>query len=188
MPAQLKFVKRQAAVPSNRRKLTVDCTLPIYAFVTGELALPREPPKRLVYAVRHTYVQAGQGQIPVDRRGLAAARLRLWACAAVAVVLALLPAADASAQQTCFGKGSVLTCLDRSGGPAYLATCFGSKQYRTCTSPSGQFTLSETPTNSSSASTTGALQVDSGSSSAAPGADPAFGVKPSSTTNPAFAR
>ena len=166
----------------------MDGTVPIYAFVTGELALPTEPPKRLVYAVRHTYVQAGQGQILADHRGLAAARVRLWACAAVTVALALLPPAIASAQQTCFGKGSVLTCLDRSGGPAYLATCFGSKQYRTCTSPSGQFTLSETPANSGSASTTGALQVGGSSGSAASGADPAFGAPPRSSTNPAFTR
>src|SRR6478752_6029872 len=99
MPAQLKFVKREATGPSNSRKLTVDGTVSIYAFVTGELALPTEPPKRLVYAVRHTYVQAGQGQILADHRGLAAGRVRLWACAAVAVALALLPPAVASAQQ-----------------------------------------------------------------------------------------
>jgi hypothetical protein len=174
---------------SNRRKLTVDRTVPIFAVATGGLALQGEPPKRLEYAMRHTYVQADQGRIPADRRGLAAARLRLWACAAMAGFLALLAAADASAQRTCFGKGSVLTCLDRSGGPAYQATCVGSKQYRTCTSPSGQFTLSETPASSSSgASTTGALQVGGGSGAAAPGADPAFGAPARSSTNPAFAR
>lgn len=127
------------------------------------------------------------GRIPADHR-LAAARMRLWACAAVAAGFALLPAADASAQRTCFGKGSVLTCLDRSGGPPYQVTCFGSKQYRTCTSPSGQFTLSETPTNSSSASTTGSLQVGGDSGAAAPGADPAFGAPSRSSADPAFAR
>ena len=188
MPAQRKFVKRQAAGPVKSPQVDSGLHRSDIRFRHRRSRAPERPPKRLVYAVRHIYAQVAQGQIPADRLGFAAARLRLWSCAAVAAVLALLQAADASAQQTCFGKGSVLTCLDRSGGPAYLATCFGSKQYRTCTSPSGQFTLSETPTNSSSASTTGALQVDSGSSSAAPGADPAFGVPPRSSTNPAVAR
>ena len=133
-------------------------------------------------------MQADQGQIPADRRSLAATRLRPWACAAVAAGLTLLPAAEAGAQRTCFGKGSVLTCLDRSGGPAYLASCFGSKLYRTCTSSSGQFTLSETPANSSSsASTAGSLQVG-GSGAAGSGADPAFGAPARSSTDPAFAR
>jgi len=107
---------------------------------------------------------------------------------AIAAAL-LLAAPNAFGQTTCFGKGSVLTCLDRGAGPAYQINCFGSKQYQTCLSQAGpQITLSATPASSSNGSTDAALQ-----SSAVPGApggpaaDPAFGAPAVSVGDPSFA-
>jgi hypothetical protein len=103
------------------------------------------------------------------------------------VAAALLPYGSAIAQTTCFGKGSVLTCLDRNGGAAYQANCFGSKQYRSCTSQTGpQFTLSETPASANSSTTTGAIQpAGTAAAGSRPATDPAFGRPPSSASNPA---
>ena len=106
----------------------------------------------------------------------------------------LLLSVGASGQTTCFGKGAVLTCLDRSGGPAFQVICVGSQKYRTCTSQNGpQLTLSATAANGVNDSASASFQ--SGQSGGATGvtlakrpvADPAYGaVSPPSSADPAF--
>ncbi len=76
-------------------------------------------------------------------------------------------------QVTCFGRGSVLTCLDASGGPPFQVNCFGSSQFQSCFSfQSGQqFSLSSlgaaNPSSGtgSSSTTRGGASAPSGSTS-----------------------
>lgn len=120
----------------------------------------------------------------LSKRGLGT----LWFQAVL--LAALLLSAGAWGQTTCFGKGSVLTCLDRSGAPAFQVICVGSQKYRTCMSQNGpQLTLSATAASASNDSSSAMFQ--SGGTGAVvvkrPTADPAFGaISPPSSADPAF--
>jgi hypothetical protein len=101
-----------------------------------------------------------------------------------------LPVTSASAQSTCFGKGSVLTCIGQPGAPMLQMNCFGNSNFKTCYQQSGnQVTLSSTPTSLNNGNISSAFQssVSGVPAMGAAGTDPAFGVAPSAVSiDPAF--
>ena len=177
----------------NGCKWTDNCTQLIYRILKSKCGIATRRPaafdpgrRGVLHVQRRNLID----RHPLCRResgpSIRGVSLKMAWVIAVAAAALFMARTGAVAQTTCFGKGSVLTCLDRTGGPAYQANCFGPKRYRSCTSATGrQFTLSDTPANANSSTTSGALQPPGTAGAIAgarPSTDPAFG-RPSPSSN-----